>query len=116
MKYLKKFEASKPLDLSGPTVTDIEKLAIAGIESYIKSIYFEDCKEFAYVDHIIDHLQIYFQVHFHSINKNVIDRLKELTLFFGVEWYLEHGPQRIVQTIVVSKSKLKEVFLKSFLF
>ena len=109
MKYLRKFEASKPLDLSGPTVTEIEKLAIAGIESYIKTIFFEDCKSFAYVDHKIDHLQIYFSVEFHSITQDVLDRLKEMLSFFNLELKLEHGRQRIIQLIIIAKSKLAEV-------
>ena len=62
MRHLKAYEAGKTLDLSNPTATDMEKLAIAAIETYIKSIFFDKCKQFAYVTNSIDLTNIYFYI------------------------------------------------------
>jgi len=99
MRHLKTYEVIE---------LDIEKLAIGAIESYIEELFFKGCKEFAFVQHNIEWTNVYFSIEFHSITLEVIDILKELTSFFNIEFGLEHGEQRIIQFVIIDKTKLKK--------
>jgi len=108
MRHLRTYEGSNPLDMRPASVTETEKLAIGAIESYIKQLFFENIKEFAFVQHDIDWTNIYFRIEFHSVTIEVVEILKELTSFFNIPFGLEHGEQRIIQYVIIDKPQLSK--------
>lgn len=105
MKYLKIYEGEQRIKDYG----DVDKLAINAIRSYIEELFFDDCLQFNYIEYEIVGTNVWFKIEFHSIVQNIVNRLNKLASFFGIEWILQHGKNRIVQYLIFEKKNLKKV-------
>ena len=111
MKRLKYFEASDALDFSPPPYDKMDRLAASAIMSYIQDLFLKDCKKYAYAEmddpyYMKDEVYYSIRIMFHSVNKDVMERLDKLCDFLDIEYNLDVFGPRVGQMISIPKNEL----------